>query len=192
MIELPDFSPLRVTATTLAPTRATLDRLDHLLVVTAPGNAAQVARLPYCKQLPALFQRARRNGDDFASSRAANESATGLTLGTFAATPGFAALSWAAKALRECLRDKPRSLGIALVGLDASAERTAAESLAAAAHAAAFALPEFKSAKKTPRPARPSTLHLFATHDNADLASAHAEALGNNVARWFTALPPNV
>jgi leucyl aminopeptidase len=192
MIELPDFSPLRVTATTLAPTRATLDRLDHLLVVAAPGKATQIARLPYCKQLPALLQRAHRSGEDFASSRAANESATGLTVGTFAAAPGFAALSWAAKALRECLRDKPRSLGIALVGLDASAERAAAESLAAAAHATAFALPEFKSAKKTPRPARPSTLRLFATHDNADLASAHAEALGNNVARWFTSLPPNV
>jgi leucyl aminopeptidase len=163
-----------------------------VLVVTARGTGAGLGRLPYGKPLAAALVRARRSGAEFASSHAANARATGLTAATFAAEPGFAALAWAAKAIRECLRDKPRSLGIVLVGLDAGAERVAAESLVAAAHAAAFALPAFKSRKQAAKPVQPAALRLFAAHDNADLASAHAQALGNNVARWFTALPPNV
>ena len=55
MIELPDFSPLRATAASLAPTRTTLDRLDHLLVVTARGANSALGRLPYGKHLAALL-----------------------------------------------------------------------------------------------------------------------------------------
>ena len=114
-----------------------------------------------------------------------------MTVGAFGAEPGFAALTWAAKAMRECLRDKPRTLGIALVGLDAAAERVAVESLVAAASAAAFALPAFKSQSKD-RDARLSSLRLFGARNSPDLEAVRAQALGNNVARWFTALPPNV
>jgi leucyl aminopeptidase len=192
MIELPDFSPLRVTATTVAPTRTTLDGLDHLLVVVARDGESALTRVPYGKQLAAQLARARKNGDDFASSRAANARATGLTVGAFGASAAFSALTWAAKAMRECLRDKPRTLGIALVGLDDSTARTAAESLAAAASAAAFALPTFKSRRQTPRPPPLTSLRLFAANSKPDLAAIRAQALGNNVARWFTALPPNV
>jgi leucyl aminopeptidase len=192
MIELPDFSPLRATATSQGPTRAAIDRLDHLLVVAARGASAALGRLPHGKHLATLLKRATHNGDDFASSRAANARATGLTVGAFGAAPGFAALTWAAKAVRECLRDKPRSLGVALVGLDEAAERAAAEGLVAAAGAAAFALATFKSRNKPPRPARLAALRLFGARIEHDLHAARAQTLGNNIARWFTALPPNV
>jgi len=190
MIELPDFSPLHTTASVGPPTRAALDRLDHLLVVAASARSAALARLPHGKQLASLLARAKKNGDELASSRATNARGTGLTLATFTASTGFANLTWAAKTIRECLSDKPRSLGLALVGFDAATERIAADSLVAAASAAAFALPAFKSTRKTqPRLAH---LRLMTTHDGADLATTRAAALGNNVARWFTALPPNV
>jgi leucyl aminopeptidase len=114
-----------------------------------------------------------------------------LTACTFDAAQGFASLTWAAKAIRECLRDKPRALGVAFAGLDSAAERIAAESLVAAAGAAAFALPAFKS--KPQRNVLPTTLRLFGPPGTGvDLAAAHAQIFGNNVARWFTALPPNV
>jgi leucyl aminopeptidase len=189
MIDLPDFAPLRATATPLAPTRAALDRVDHWLVV-APRDDAALNRLPHGKQLATLRARAVKNRDDFASSRAPNSRATGLTVGTFTVERGFAALSWAAKAVRESVRDKPRSLGIAFAGLRADAERAAADSLLAAAGAAAFALPAFKS--ESPRAARLATVRLFGAREPIDLATARAQTLGNNVARWFTALPPNV
>ncbi len=190
MIELPDFSPLRTTATSIAPTRAALDRLDHLLIVSARGGERALARLPHGKQLATLLRRATKNDGELLSTRAANARATGLTVGTFAAASRFSALTWAAKAVRECLREKPRTLGIALVGLADTDRRSAAESLLAAAGAAAFALPAFKSDAK--RPARPASLHLFGAASSVDLAAARAQTLGTNVARWFTALPPNV
>lgn len=190
MIELPDFSPLRATATPLAPTRAMLDRVDHLLVVAPRDDDAALARLPHGKQLATLRARATKNRDDFASSRSPNTRATGLTVGTFAAERGFPALSWAAKAVRESLRDKPRSLGIALAGLRADDERAAAESLLAAAGAAAFALPAFKS--EVQRAAQLASVRLFGAREPVDLNAGRAQTLGNNVARWFTALPANV
>jgi leucyl aminopeptidase len=190
MIELPDFSPLRTTATSRAPTRAALDALDHLIIVAAPGSGGALARLPYGKQLATLLARATKRGDELVSTRAANARATGLTVGAFSAASRFAALTWAAKAIRECLRDKPRTLGVALVGLADGDARAAAESLLAAAGAAAFALPTFRSDAKRPTPL--AALRLFGAPNDVDLASARAEILGNNIARWFTALPPNV
>jgi leucyl aminopeptidase len=62
----------------------------------------------------------------------------------------------------------------------------------AAANAAAFTLPEFKSAAKPHKPARLESLRLMSVHGTADLREARAAAIGNNVARWLTALPPNV
>lgn len=190
MIELPDFSPLRTTATSIAPTRTALDRLDHLLIVVARGSDGALARLPYGKQLATLLRRATKNGDELLSTRAANARATGLTIGAFAAASRFAALTWAAKAIRECLRDKPRALGIALVGLADTDRRAAAESLLAASGASAFALPAFRTDAK--RPARLASLRLFGAPSSLDLKAARAQTLGNNVARWLTALPPNI
>jgi leucyl aminopeptidase len=189
MIELPDFSPLRATATSLAPTRAALDRFDHLLFVAPHGDHAALARLPHGKPLATLLARAQRNEDEFLGSRAANDRGTGLTVGAFKARRGFAALTWAAKAISESLRDKPRSLGIVLAGLAEADETAAAESLLAAAGAAAFALPAFKSERA---PKRLASVRLFGAHGPVDLEAARAQTLGNNVARWFTALPPNV
>ena len=191
MIELPEFAPLSVTASKGPPTRSLLDRVDHLLVVAGGTRDSALARLPQGKQLATLLARATRNGGDLASSRAGNARATGLTATAFRATSTFTALTWAGKALRECLRDKPGSLAIAFVGLDAETERRATDALLAAAGAAAFSLPEYKAATKT-APARLTSLRLLTSHDAVELDAAHVRTLGNNVARWFTALPPNV
>jgi hypothetical protein len=127
MIELPDFSPLRATSSTSRPLKAALDRFDHALVVIPSARHSAIARLPHGLKLQSLLVRAKRNGDDFASTRLGNARTTGITIGTFDAAQAFAALTWSAKALRECLRDKPRALGIVLAGFDESTERNVAE-----------------------------------------------------------------
>ncbi len=58
-----------------------------------------------------------------------------------------------------------------------------------AAAAAAFNLPTFKTAD-APRSLR--ALRLIGQDPVPDLAALLASALGNNLARWLTALPPNV
>jgi leucyl aminopeptidase len=62
--------------------------------------------------------------------------------------------------------------------------------VAAAAGAAAFAMPSFKS-KNEPRRKPLRALKLFGVDHRLDLAEVEAAALGNNIARWFSALPPN-
>src|SRR5512138_22723 len=146
MIELPDFAPLKAAETVRSLTRAALDSLDHVLIVVGKRTAArEIEKLPHGKHLALLLSRAVRRGDETASSRASNGRATGITVARFDASSAFAALSWSAKRLRDCVREQPASLGIAFVGLEPDSERRAAEALVAAAHAAAFALPKFKS-----------------------------------------------
>jgi leucyl aminopeptidase len=193
MIELPDFVPLTASQTTRPLTRSTLDALDHVLVVVGKRLAASdLKKLPQGTQLAALRKRATHVGDHSATSRAGNARATGITIATFTGKTTFAATSWATKTLRDCLRDKPATLGATFIGLDADAERRAASSLLAAAHAAAFALPAFKSKADPAARARLRKLQLHATQARIDLPAARAGAIGNNVARWFTALPPNI
>lgn len=190
MIELTDFAPLKTTQSSTAPTRAALDSLDHcLLVVAKKPTAKNLARFPHGRELGALLARAAKQGEESAETRAQNSRATGLTIASFSSPTAFGALTWAAKTLRGCLRDKPASLGIAFIGLDAEAERSAAASLVAAAHATAFALPTFKTKKESGNRLR--SVKLFGSN-GPDLAAARAEAFGNNLARWLTALPPNV
>ena len=191
MIELTDFSPLATTQSVSIPSRSSIDRCDHFLIAVAKGPPSKALdKLPQGKQLAELLARARKRGGDVAHSRAANARSTGLTVASFSQSSAFAALTWAGKIMRECLRDKPGTLGVYFVDLDAAAEQLAANSLVAAAHAAAFSLPTFKT---PPAPsARLRLLRLHLTHARLDLDVGRAQALGNNVARWFTALPPNV
>lgn len=193
MIELTDFNPLTVTVGTGRPTRALLDRFDHVLfVVPKKSRSKALEGWPYAKPLATLLRRAEQHGDDCASSRAPNARATGITAAAFAPGSTFANLGWAAKIIRQCIRDKPASLIVVAVDLGASTERIVAECLSAAAHAASFGLPSFKTGADAKPPARLRALRLVLVHEPIDVAALAAEALGNNVARWFTALPPNV
>jgi leucyl aminopeptidase len=191
MLELPDFAPLRVTQTSRAAAAAALSSLDHVLVVAAKASRGRELRqLPQGRQLAVLHARALRRGDDTVSTRASNARATAMTIAAYAPGSTFAVLSWARRVLAECLREKPRSLGVIFAGLTPDDARAAALALAAAAAAAAFDLPAFKTAE----PSRPRlrSLRFLGLQPRVAFETTLAEALGNNVARWLTALPPNV
>jgi leucyl aminopeptidase len=189
MLELPDFAPLRVVFSRAS--RRTFDSLDHLLIVsTQDARPRALQKFPQGRQLGALLARAQARGDDFASSRVSNARGTGLTVAAYSAGSAFAALSWARRVVAECTRDKPATLGIALASALSAADASAARSaLVSAAAAAAFNLPTFKAADAPPGL---RTLRLFESRASADLDGVLAQALGNNLARSLTTLPPNV
>jgi leucyl aminopeptidase len=191
MLELPDFTPLRVTQTSRVLSAAALDSFDHVLVV-APKTSRrrELRRLPQGRQLAELHARALRRGEDAVGTRAGNARATGITIAAYAPASRFATLSWARKVVAECLREKPRSIGVAFAGLAADDARWAALALAAAAAAAAFDLPSFKT-NEPPNP-RLRSLRFLGSVARIAFETTLAQALGNNVARWLTALPPNV
>ncbi|HZF27689.1 MAG TPA: M17 family metallopeptidase [Gammaproteobacteria bacterium] len=191
-MDLPEFTPLRITQSTQRITRGSLDAFDHVIVVVPkhpPPRWAQ--KLPRGRQLEQLLAKTSRRGDDFASTRADNARSTGITIAAFEATSPFAALTWARKAVAEAQRDKPATLGIVPLGFDDGRSASGLAALVAAAHAAAFELPTFRTT-----PARGGSrlraLKVLGAPEPLDLAAAAAHALGNNTARWFTALPPNV
>jgi leucyl aminopeptidase len=191
MLELPDFTPLRVTQTSRSLSAAALDSLDHLLVVAPKASRGrELRRLPQGRQLAELHARALKRGDDAVSTRAGNARSTAITIAAYAPGSTFAVLSWARKVVAECLREKPRSVGVAFAGLTPDDVRAAALALAAAAAAAAFELPTFKTSE--PPSPRLRSLRFLGLAPRVAFETPLAQALGNNVARWLTALPPNV
>lgn len=98
-------------------------------------------------------------------------------------------LTLARKMIGTLLEQQPQRVVLAVAGLNAEASEAALEALLSAALAADFALPDFKSSKEKRR-----GLEEIAVYGNLPENSrlqATAGALGNNLARHYTALPPN-
>lgn len=188
-MELPRFATLRLRQSPTKPTKSQLDALDHLIVVVPkrpPRNAFR--GLPASDHLRRVYERSQENGECLATTRIANDRATGVTLATFDADDAYTALTRARHVVAQSLAGSARKLGAVTLGLSAPASRQAHEALAAAVEAAVFELPAFKSSSK--RPAAPA-LTLYGADRELDLDETRAAAYGNNVARWFTAMPPS-
>ena len=190
MTNLPDFELLRISQPSGRPTRSTFDALDHVLIVL-PDDPPETlfAQLPQGAQLKRLLSRARTADRPFATSRLDNARATGLTLCSVPEGSAFSRLSWARKAVARCVQDQPAGLGVLVLGLEEPRRRAAVADLVAAAEAAAFRLPSFKS--EAPSGARLKRVRILGSRPRVKLDAVRAQALGNNIARWFTALPPN-
>ncbi len=188
-MELPRFAPLRIRQSPAKPTKKQLDTLDHLVVVLPKRPAKSLLRdLPAGAHLRRVYERSQEGGECLATTRLANDRATGVTVATFDLQDMHGALSWARKSAARSLEGKSRRLGAVALGLSEPDRRRALRSLTAAVEAAAFGLPRFKSGdKRLPAPA----LTLYGADPALELDDERAAALGNNVARWFTALPPS-
>jgi leucyl aminopeptidase len=187
MSKLPDFRRLKIAQSRRRPTRQAFESFNHILVVVPAKPSAKILqKIPQGIQLRKLLTRA---GGEFVSSRLGNANATGITLAAVAGTTPFEQLTWARRIIAECRRDNPGSLGIVAVGLDEDSRTNVLRNVVAAAEAAAFELPSFKSKRVKQR--RLSSVKILGCDRRLDLRDVRAQALGNNIARWFTALPPN-
>lgn len=190
MVELPNYSALRIAQDSRALTRARLDALDHVAVVLPERAPSSVFRkLPLSDQLQRLHARIARRETAQISTRLNNQKTTGLTLAVVRPANRFETLTWARKIIGECTKDKPARLGLIAAGFDDAVRDGLLTALASAAEAAAFRLPSFKS--KPRRSGELRQLSLLAPAPRIPLARTQAAAFGNNLARWFTALPPN-
>ncbi len=185
---LPATALPRVTQSAQAPTRATFDRLDHVIVIV-PQNAPTSALrgLPQSQAIKALL--ARAEPDRVVSSRLPNRRGTGLTVSRYDRGSRFAQLTWARKLVAAASTDKPKQIGIYAAGLDDDTD-AAVSAVLAALYAAAFAMPCFKSAPNHHWSL--AGVRVLGMDSKLDVARLSAQALGNNTARWFTALPPNL
>jgi len=140
---LPETTLPRITQSRRAPTRAALERLDHVIVILPESPPASAFRgLPQSAQLKSLA--ARAEPDDSVASRLANRRSTGITLGKFPTGARFEQLTWARKLVAAAKADKPRQIGILAPALGEQTE-TAVSAVIAALLAAGFAMPSLKS-----------------------------------------------
>ena len=191
MLELPDFAPLAVTQIARKPAKRDYATLDQLTIVLPRRPSAALFRpLPQGAQLATLRARTKDKKNAFLTSRLANARGTRVTAAQFPGGNAFAVLTWARKLVAESLKDGAARTGILVVGLDPGERERALLAFVAAAEAAAFALPTFKSQEQAKRE-KLSRLQILGATPRFDLAETRAQALGNNIARWFTALPPN-
>lgn len=191
MIDLPDFCPLKINQSPNSAGRNQLDSLDHLIAVVPknPGKSA-FRGLPKPAHSERLVARAARNEADFVTTHIDNKRGTALTVATFDARDRFKTLTWARKLVAESTRLNSRKLGIETVGLADEDRDNVLTALFKAADAAAFELPVYKSGPAG-KSRRLQSLKVFAATARLNITAMRRGNLGNNIARWLTAMPPN-
>jgi leucyl aminopeptidase len=162
-----------------------------LLVPAKPGKAVW-ERLPHADVLKArwLQQRRRDKDSDSLVTDLPNPAGTRVILqGIEPDDSAFASLERMRKLADHLRKTDPAVAGVQLTGFDPASGGRLLEHLVAALLAAACPMPSYKS---KPRPAAAlRQLDIHGLEASVDLAQVRAEAAGNHLARWLSALPGN-
>lgn len=169
----------------------TLPHLDHLLVVVA-GNAGKSAwaMIPGGPALAAAVRRRRLSKPGSVCTLHLAEPCP-VTVGI--ADPKAAPFAWltlARKLAAEVSKNRPAKVGVMTAGAPEEIAPAWLEAAISGLLAAAARMPRYCSKDRSP-PARLSTITLLDEAPELDLMRIRAEAEGNHLARWLTALPPN-
>lgn len=166
------------------------DASTHLICLL--DSAFDVARLPHGAVLKQRLRDAGHKlkpGEPF-HTQLPNTHGTRIAL--LAAGPGqsaFDRLTQARKTLAALQPPAPETLTIACFGLKPDAAERACEAFVAAALATDFRLPTYKS--EPDKAPRLREIHIYGHAAKGGYTRTVAEARGNNLARFLTALPPN-
>jgi leucyl aminopeptidase len=163
-------------------------QLDALLaIVPHPPSAAVLRRLPESARWRELHARAAARAGTLRTTVLGNRRHTLAVLGYLGADASpFERLTLAGRMLKEAAVRSPQVVGLAAAGAGA---RAALEALLAAALTHAFALPSFRAPARGEQ--RIGRIVLL-TDETIGTHYAAAVARGTNLARWLTALPPNI
>jgi len=185
--------------TSLAQRRSTqlsaalFENNDAVLLICNPATAEQALKaLPHSTLWHDLYAAARKRGPvGQLTTRVPGKSHALVSIGMLkdGASP-FDVLSLAGRLWKSVADDRPRRIVIATLGYSAIAAVAPLEALLSATLAGLAPLPHFKSKRSPPPPA--VTIKLLHAGKPVDLKTAEACNAGNHLARWLTALPPDV
>jgi leucyl aminopeptidase len=187
---LPDSKEIRVYQQLGRVTAKLLEPMDQLLLIL-PGKVPTSLwkRLPEGQKLKAAMRRRGAKAVPAIYSRLSNKKQTLVAGATAAAdATAFEQLTLARKLVASATAEKAGSLGIAVMGFDDDVAASLIKNVVAAALAATFQLPAFKS---DPPSEKIRSIRIVGLAEKLDLDRVRAEANGNNLARWLTAMPPN-
>lgn len=167
-----------------------LESVDQLLLILPPRPSKRdFQSLPQGTKMQAVYRKHADGATPAFVTRLANKRQTLVVAGTIAADAStFEQLTLGRKLIKAATEQKAGSLGICVAGFDEARSAELVRNMLAAALAAAFRLPAYKS---KPTPARIRNIRLLGLAERIDTSRAEAEAKGNNLARWLTAQPPN-
>jgi len=182
--------PPKVSQVTGTPDSKTIAGIDQLLLVVPEKVPAAVWRkVPQGEKVQALLRRRLPNSIPAASTHLGNKRQTALVVGTTDADKDvFALLTFARKLIAAATTEKAGTLGIWVLGFDDAQQETLTRHLLAAALAAAFIMPAYKT---KPSPPKIRSLRIVGMSKRLDVKREMAEAEGNNVVRFLTAQPAN-
>lgn len=188
---LPDPSRISITRSRSLPTEGQLKRLQHLLVLMPESPGEELwHQLPHGDVLAALAWRRPAEATAPLRTHFPASGRAAATIG-FLASHGhpFAVQTAVRKIAADVLADDPETLGIVVLGWDDETTLLMQSAAISTVLLGAFRMPSQK--KKSPRPTRLRRLRIFSPAAGLDPKRLLAEADGNNLARWLTALPPN-
>jgi leucyl aminopeptidase len=160
-----------------------------LAMLPLPLSDAALRGLPEARRWQELHARSPARAGTVRSTTLGNREHTLAVLGYLKPEAStFERLSLAARMVKEASGRNPETVGLSAPGTPAQS-RAGLEALLAAALAHAFELPSFRAPARGTRRIR--RLQLLGARD-LDLRFALAAARGGNLARWLTALPPNI
>jgi leucyl aminopeptidase len=187
---LPESQEIRVIQHVGQVDTKALAPVDQLLLLLPQHVPAGVWKsLPQGDRMQPLLRSSPEDSVPAFQTRLDNKRQTMVVAGTIKddATT-FEQLSLARQLVASATTAKAGCLGFAILGFDPALQAILARSLVAAALAAGFQLPAFKS---SPPPPKIISIRVVGLSSKIDLQRVRAEANGNNLARWLTALPPN-
>jgi leucyl aminopeptidase len=166
------------------------DALDALLAIAPVGCEKELFRqLPESERWQELNARTPPRTGTVRTTVLANQRQTLAVLGYIGAEAStFERLSLAGRMLKEVASRDPQTLGLTSLG-DAAPAQAALDALIAAALAHAFPLPTLRAPSKDERHIKQIILHGY---EGGDTRYGETVARGTNLARWLTALPPNI
>ena len=187
----PDLHDIRIFQKTGRIDAKTLDTVDKLLLLLPPRpTATDFRKIPQGARLQALLRKHPADATPALTARLNNKKQTLVVAGR--CSPGdsaFDQLTLGRKLVAAASGQKPGSLGIGAIGFDAEEQSRIVNHVLAAALAAGFRLPSYKT-KAEPAPF--NSIRLLGLAEKLDTSRTEAEARGNNLARWLTVQPPNM
>jgi leucyl aminopeptidase len=164
--------------------------IDQLLLILPKRPSAALWRsIPQGSKLQALLKKRTAGETPALQTRLSNKCQTLVVAGKIAGNAEvFEQLTFARKLVAAATTEKAGTLGILVAGFSDEQQHALCNAAVAAALAAAFNLPEFKSKAAAEKI---KNIRLLGLKSKVDLSRTIAESKGNNLARWLTALPPN-
>ena len=187
---LNDGSDIRILQTPGRVSSKLCEPVDQLLLILPKRVSKDTwRRLPQGAKLQAAARR-RPAGDLPAfTARLANKRQTLVVGGQIdASASAFEQLTFGRKLVAAATVEKAGCLGICVQGFDGDDQQVITRSLLAAALAAGFVMPAYKSKAS---PLKIKSIRLLGLDEKIDVSREQAEAAGNNLARWLTVMPPN-